>query len=170
MVKQMTKDRAKKALEQWRRERPDINPRAMATIGRLLQAAKLIERDHLNPVFARFDLQKGEFDVLASLRRSGAPYELTPTALYEALMLSSGAMTSRIDRLEQAGLVERRPDPEDRRGTRVRLKPAGRMLVEQALVAHVENEDAILSGLTAAERVQLDKLLGKLIASLPERG
>lgn len=165
----MAKDRAKNAVEQWRRERPDIDPSAMETIGRLLQAAKLIERDHLNPIFARFDLQKGEFDVLASLRRSGAPYELTPTALYEALMLSSGAMTSRVDRLEQAGLVERRPDPDDRRGTRVRLLPAGRTLVEQALVVHVQNEEAILSGLTAAERLQLDKLLAKLIVNLPER-
>lgn len=165
----MPRDRAKKAIEQWRRERPDIDPSAMATIGRLLQAAKLIERDNLNPVFARFGLQKGEFDVLASLLRSGAPYELTPTELYEALMLSSGAMTSRVDRIEQAGLVERRPDPDDRRGTRVRLLPAGRKLIDRVLVVHLENEEAILSGLTAAERNQLDKLLAKLIANLPKR-
>jgi DNA-binding MarR family transcriptional regulator len=164
----MPKDRAKKAVEQWRRELPDIDPSAMA-IGRPLQAAKLIERDNLNPDFACICLQKGEFDVLASLLRSGAPYELTPTELYEALMLSSVAMTSRIDRIEQAGLVERRPDPDDRRGTRVRLLPGGRKLIDRVLVVHLANEEAILSRLTAAERNQPDKLLAKLIASLPKR-
>lgn len=165
----MKKDRVDTAAAQWRRERPDIDVSAMATVGRLLQAARVIERDYLDPVFGRFGLQRGEFDVLASLRRAGAPYELTPTALYEALMLSSGAMTNRLDRLERAGLVERHPDPADRRGTRVRLSAQGKSMIDTALEAHLANEAGILTGLSDADRVQLDSLLSKLMQGLPKR-
>ena len=94
-------DRAAKALEQWRRERPDLDVSPMGVIGRLNEVSTMIMRDRLTPVFARFGLQAGEFDVLATLRRSGAPYALTPTELYEATMVTSGAMTARLDRLEK---------------------------------------------------------------------
>src|SRR5579859_2417067 len=113
--------RAHLAQQQWRRERPGIDAGVMATVGRVLEAAYLLERERLEPFAARFGLQKGEFDVLATLRRSGTPYELTPTVLYEALMLSSGAMTSRLDRLERAGLIERRRSSTDRRSVQVGL-------------------------------------------------
>ncbi|TIU18494.1 MAG: MarR family transcriptional regulator, partial [Mesorhizobium sp.] len=102
-------DRAAKAIEQWNKERPDLDVSPMAVLGRLNEASSLIARERLAPLFARFGLQSGEFDVLATLRRSGSPYALTPTALYEATMVTSGAMTNRLDRLEKAGLILRGP-------------------------------------------------------------
>ena len=159
-------DRATRAIEQWQRERPDLDVSPMGVIGRLNEASSLIARDRLAPVFARFGLQSGEFDVLATLRRSGAPYALTPTELYEATMVTSGAMTARLDRLEKAGLIQRAPHPSDRRGVVVRLTTNGRQLTDEALTAHVANEHEILAGLTGEEREKLAKLLAKLIESL----
>lgn len=156
-------DRAAHAVEQWRRERPDLDPSPMIVLGRLQEAALVIARDRLNPLFARYGLQPGEFDVLATLRRSGAPYALTPTALYDAAMISSGSMTNRIDRLEKVGWVERRPNPADGRGTLVALTPAGLALIDDAVVAHVGNQQRALSALSDAEQRQLAKLLGKLL-------
>ncbi|TIV64266.1 MAG: MarR family transcriptional regulator, partial [Mesorhizobium sp.] len=141
-------DRAARAIEQWRRERPDLDVSPMGVIGRLNEAASLISRERLAPLFARFGLQQGEFDVLATLRRSGAPYALTPTELYEATMVTSGAMTARLDRLEKAGLIRRAPHPSDRRGVVVELTAKGLALVDEALAAHVDNEHQILAGLT----------------------
>src|SRR5438128_2344827 len=137
-------DRAELAFMQWRKERPEIDPFPMAVLGRLAEAAHLIMRDRVGPLFARFGLQPGEFDALATLRRSGAPFALTPTALYEAAMMSSGGMTSRIDRLEKAGLVERLTHPTDRRGTLVALTAKGRALIDEAVEAHVANEKEVL--------------------------
>src|SRR5579883_670359 len=136
----MTKpDRADTALAQWRRERPDlVDPFPMAVLGRLNEASLVISRDRLAPLFARFGLQMGEFDVLATLRRSGAPYELTPTALYESAMISSGGMTNRLDRLEKEKLIERRPHPTDRRGSLVALTPKGFALMERAIEEQAE--------------------------------
>lgn len=159
-------DRAGKAIAQWQKERPDLDVSPMAVLGRLNEAASLVSRDRLAPVFARFGLQAGEFDVLATLRRSGAPFTLTPTELYEATMVTSGAMTNRLDRLEKAGLVVRAPHPQDRRGLLVQLSETGRALIDRAVEAHVENEHAILSGLGREERAALAQLLGKLIAGL----
>src|SRR3954463_12425703 len=159
-------DRAAKALEQWRRERPDLDVSPMGVIGRLNEVSTIIMRDRLAPGFARFGLQAGEFDVLATLRRSGAPFALTPTDLYEATMVTSGAMTARLDRLEKAGLIQRAPHPSDRRGIVVQLTAKGLALVDEALAAHVANEHAILAGLTAAERETLADLLAKLIDSM----
>lgn len=158
-------DRAARAVEQWRRERPDLDPSPMLVIGRVREAASKIGRERLDPVFAKFGLQSGEFDVLATLRRSGAPFALTPTALYEATMISSGAMTARLDRLEKAGLIERRPHPQDRRGVIVQLTEKGRILIDEAVTAHVANEHDILSGLTEKEREALANLLAKLLQS-----
>ncbi|MER8490271.1 MarR family transcriptional regulator [Mesorhizobium australicum] len=159
-------DRAGKAIEQWQRERPDLDVSPMAVIGRLNEVSSLIARDRLAPLFARFGLQAGEFDVLATLRRSGSPYALTPTALYEATMVTSGAMTNRLDRLEKAGLILRAPHPNDRRGIVVRLTEQGLALIDEAVAAHVANEHQILSGLTLAERETLSQLLEKLIGSV----
>mgnify|MGYP002040674793 CR=1 FL=1 len=116
-------DRAQLAAEQWREQRPDLDSFAMAVIGRLGELSQVISRDHLLPFFASHGLQAGEFDVLATLRRAGEPFALMPTALYESAMISSGGMTSRIDRLEKAGLIERRKHPSDRRGILVALTP-----------------------------------------------
>ncbi|RTM11335.1 MAG: MarR family transcriptional regulator [Hyphomicrobiales bacterium] len=159
-------DRAARAIEQWQRERPDLDVSPMGVIGRLNEASSLIARDRLAPVFARFGLQSGEFDVLATLRRSGAPYALTPTELYEATMVTSGAMTARLDRLEKAGLTQRAPHPTDRRGVVVQLTEKGRELTDEALTAHVANEHEILAGLTREDREMLARLLEKLIGGL----
>ncbi|TPM37938.1 MarR family transcriptional regulator [Mesorhizobium sp. B2-3-4] len=159
-------DRAAKAIEQWNRERPDLDVSPMGVIGRLNEASSLIARDRLAPLFARFGLQSGEFDVLATLRRSGAPFALTPTALYEATMVTSGAMTARLDRLEKAGWIERAPHPSDRRGIVVRLTTTGIALIDEAVTAHVANEHGILAGLTRTEREMLSRLLEKLIGSV----
>lgn len=164
MVRYM--DRAAKAIEQWRRERPDLDVSPMGVIGRLNEASSLIARDRLAPVFARFGLQSGEFDVLATLRRSGQPYALTPTELYEATMVTSGAMTARLDRLEKAGLILRAPHPSDRRGVVVQLTEKGLALIDEAVTAHVANEHEILSGLTKAEHETLSSLLEKLIGNV----
>ncbi|ANI16162.1 MarR family transcriptional regulator [Pseudomonas citronellolis] len=161
-------DRATFAAEQWRQQLPGLDTAGMVVLGRLAEAAQLIARDHLNPLFARFGLQPGEFDVLATLRRSGPPYRLTPTTLYEAAMISSGSMTNRLDRLEKAGLVQRLPNPEDGRGTLVGLSEAGLALIDEAVNAHVANQRRVLAGLDAAEQVQLAGLLEKLLATLPD--
>jgi DNA-binding MarR family transcriptional regulator len=159
-------DRADTAIEEWARERPDLPSLPMAVLGRLSEAAERVMRDHLNPLFASAGLQPGEFDVLATLRRSGAPHMLSPTRLYEAAMISSGGMTGRLDRLERAGLVERRPDPNDRRGKLIALTDAGRRVVDDTITRHVANEQRLLSVLTATEQERLNALLRKLIAGL----
>lgn len=159
-------DRADTAVAQWRRERPDLPSLPMALLGRLSEAAERVMRDHLNPLFAASGLQPGEFDVLATLRRAGDPYMLSPTQLYEALMISSGGMTARLDRLERAGLTERHPDPNDRRGKLIALTAQGRALVDATLTKHVANEEKILAALSAADQEKLNRLLKKLIAAL----
>ncbi|MBZ9671669.1 MarR family winged helix-turn-helix transcriptional regulator [Mesorhizobium sp. ES1-3] len=159
-------DRAARAIEQWRKERPDLDVTPMAVIGRLNEVSSLIARERLAPLFARFGLQAGEFDVLATLRRSGSPYALTPTALYEATMVTSGAMTNRLDRLEASGLIQRAPHPNDRRGIVVRLTEKGLALIDEAVTAHVANEHEVLAGLTQAEQETLANLLKKLIGSV----
>jgi DNA-binding MarR family transcriptional regulator len=159
-------DRADIAVEQWARERPDLPALPMAVFGRLSDAAERVMRDHMNPLFAEAGLQPGEFDVLATLRRSGEPYMLSPTKLYEAAMISSGGMTNRVDRLERAGLVERRPDPNDRRGKLIALTAAGKRVIDETIGRHVANEERLLSVLTQAEQKKLNALLRKLIAGL----
>ena len=159
-------DRADVTVKQWARERPDLRSLPMAIFGRLSEAAERVMREHMNPLFAEVGLQSGEFDVLATLRRSGEPYMLSPTRLYEATMISSGGMTDRLDRLERAGLVERRPDPKDRRGKLIALTNAGRRLIDETIGRHVANEERLLATLTRSEQETLDKLLSKLIAGL----
>ena len=161
-------DRAQRAFEQWRRERPDLDGSVMVLLGRLAEAAHVVARDHLRPLFKAHGLQAGEFDVLATLRRAGEPHALHPTDLYDATMVTSGAMTGRIDRLQQSGLVERERDPEDRRAVRVRLTEKGLALIDAVITEHVANETAVLEGLTRKEQRTLADLLGKLLATLPE--
>ena len=148
------------------RERPDLRSLPMAVFGRLNEAAERVMREHMNPLFARGGLQAGEFDVLATLRRSGDPFTLSPTQLYEAAMISSGGMTDRLDRLERAGLVIRRPDPKDRRGKLIVLTDPGKRLIDEALSRHVANEERLLLSLTETEQETLSALLKKLIAGL----
>jgi DNA-binding MarR family transcriptional regulator len=149
----------------WRRERPDVEVGALEVLGRLLRTAQLADRK-LSKGLSGAELQPGWFDLLAALRRRGEPFELNPTQLMQATMLSSGGMTKRLDRLADAGLVERVPDPADRRGTLVRLTPLGRKRIDDALPVHVSNEDEILSALSPHQRDTLNVLLRKLLSSL----
>ncbi len=139
-------------LAQWERERPEIDVSPMATIGRLSRMASVVQTK-LDAVFAEHDLQSWEFDVLASLRRSGEPYSLTAGELDRAMMITSGTTTHRITRLEARGFVERARDEEDRRVVHVRLTPRGRRVCDAAQDAHMANEKAILE-LMAPEDVE----------------
>jgi DNA-binding MarR family transcriptional regulator len=162
-------DRIDRILAQWDRERPDLDTTAMGLVGRIQRAATAL-RPRLDDTHERSGLQGESFDVLASLRRAGRPYQLSPTQLYREMMLTSGAMTNRIDRLEEAGLVSRRPDPHDRRGTLVRLTAKGKALIDGATTEHVANEERLLAGLSAREQSQLADLLRKLLLSLGDAG
>ncbi|MBD2034467.1 MarR family transcriptional regulator [Leptolyngbya sp. FACHB-321] len=163
----MELDPVDQILGQWQRERPDLDVSPMGIIGRMGRLAKHLERA-IQKTFSDFGLTAGEFDVLATLRRSGEPYQLSPTALFHTLMVSSGTMTHRLDRLEQADLVRRTPDPSDRRGTLIMLTNAGLTLIEKAVEAHVANEHRLLSVLEAPEREALILLLRKLLVSFEE--
>jgi DNA-binding MarR family transcriptional regulator len=159
-------DRAEAAAKQWARERPDLPMLPVETVGRLLDAAARVTRDHMNPLLAEAGLQIGEFDVLTPLRRSGQPYMLSPTQLYEAALISSGGMTDRLDRLERAGLVERRPDPNDRRGRQIALTAAGKRVIDDIIGRMVAMEAQMLSVLTPVEQKKLNALLKKLLTGL----
>jgi DNA-binding MarR family transcriptional regulator len=152
-------------LAQWRVERPDLNVAALGLYGRLFRIAHLSD-DALAKGLSPHGLQPGWFDLLAALRRAGAPYELNPTRLMRATLLSSSGMTKRLDRIEAAGLIERRPDPHDRRGTLVCLTRRGRNVIDRAVETHVGNERRLLAALTAAERRTLDRLLKNLLIEL----
>jgi DNA-binding MarR family transcriptional regulator len=155
-------------LEQWQRERPDLDASPIGVIGRISRLARELEQ-RLEPVYAEQGLEPGWYDVLATLRRSGPPYRLRPTEFSNALMLTSSGTTKRLDRLEQAGLVARTPDPGDRRGTLITLTAAGRELVDAASEAHLANEHRLLGALSEGERERLAGLLRKLLVGLPPR-
>jgi DNA-binding MarR family transcriptional regulator len=161
-------DAVDRMLDQWRRERPDLDLDAMGTIGRLGRlaavAGPLVEAG-LTP----HRLTVGEFDVLAALRRDGDPFTLTPTVLARGLMLSPAAMTNRLDRLEAAGLVTRELDRDNRRSVRVTLTADGRARVDAAVTDHVANEERLLASLSRDERARLDELLRTLLAGLADQ-
>lgn len=145
-------------LEQWARERPDLDASPMGLIGRLHRLADVLNSE-LRPIFAEAGLGDGDFDVLASLRRAGSPYELSPGDLGAATMVTSSAVTKRVDRLEQAGLVTRSVCPDDARARRIRLTDRGLRVIDRLVEAHVANEQRLVSGLTGPERSQLAGLL-----------
>jgi DNA-binding MarR family transcriptional regulator len=155
-------DHVDEIVAQWRSERPDLNVAALGLYGRLFRVVHLSD-DALSKGLAQYGLQPGWFDLLAALRRAGAPYELNPTRLMRATLLSSSGMTKRLDRMAAAGMIERRPDPNDRRGTLVRLTGRGKSVIDRAVETHVVNEERLLGALTAAERRILDGLLKSLL-------
>jgi DNA-binding MarR family transcriptional regulator len=162
------RDAVDRLLEQWHQERPDVDVSPIGVVGRVSRAARTLERG-LQKEYARHGLQSWEFDILATLRRSGAPYELTAGALASSSMVTSGAITNRIDRLVARGLVTRDVDPANRRTVRIGLTPEGRRLVDDVLPRHVANEAALLAPLSAAEQQQLAGLLRKLLAAHEQR-
>jgi DNA-binding MarR family transcriptional regulator len=153
-------------LEQWQRERPDLDHSPVGVVGRISRLARELEA-RLEPVYREHGLEPGWHDILATLRRHGAPYRLRPTDLTNASMLTSSGTTKRLDKLEQAGLIARSPDPDDRRGTLITLTDAGRELIDVLTPAHLENERRILAALTEDEQRRLADLLRKLQLALP---
>ncbi|MGW0122094.1 MarR family winged helix-turn-helix transcriptional regulator [Streptomyces sp. NPDC003327] len=160
-------DAVDRIVGQWHRERPDLDPSPMHVIGRISRLHWALD-EHLNRVFHRYDLGRGEFDVLGTLRRAGPPFELTAGELGGSTMVTSGAVTKRVDRLERAGLVSRRTAEGDARGRVIRLTDRGRALIDEVVDAHVRNETRLLAGLTADERDTLADLLRKLGRTLPD--
>jgi len=152
-------------LEQWQRERPDLDPSPMGPIGRLTRCAALLEQQ-LESTFAEFGLSGWEFDMLATLRRAGAPYCLSPTELFSTLMVTSGTMTHRLKRLESRGLVHRQVNANDARSMLVQLSSDGMVLIDRAVEKHIENEKKILSGLSSDRVKALDLHLAELLRSL----
>lgn len=148
---------------EWARERPDVDVAPQGVIGRLHRLGLLLT-DRLNLVYRRYGLSEGEFDVLAALRRAGAPYERAPGELAVHTMVTTGAMTKRIDRLERDGLVARRRSAADGRGRVVGLTPAGRELIDRAFTEHMDNERSLLDGLTTQQAAQLETLLTAWLA------
>jgi DNA-binding MarR family transcriptional regulator len=160
-------DHVDRVRAQWRDARPDLDTRPMAIVARVGRTASYF--DHaVNAHLGEHGLNRGAWDVLASLRREGPPYELSPTELYRGLMRTSGAMTNRLHRLEAAGLIERRPDPEDGRGVVVRLTERGRAVVDELAPLHLDNERQLLSALSDEELGALETLLRKLLREIEE--
>ena len=137
----------------------------MGVAGRIARAAALLQ-EGIDEELGRHGLTGPEFDVLATLRRTGEPYRLTPTQLYRSMMVNSGTVTRRLDGLERRGLVRRLPADSDRRSIQVELTPAGKRLVDEAVSAHTANEDRLLATLSKQERRALERLLRKLLLSL----
>ncbi|RFU40789.1 MarR family transcriptional regulator [Actinomadura logoneensis] len=155
-------DEVDRLVEAWRTERPDLDVSPLLVLSRVSRLARHLDRAR-RAVFAEQDLESWEFDVLTALRRAGAPYELSPGRLLRATLVTSGTMTNRIDRLTAAGLVERHPDPADKRGVLVRLTDAGRTRVDAAFAALLEREHAFLDALGPADRETLGGLLRTLL-------
>ncbi|GGK55459.1 MarR family winged helix-turn-helix transcriptional regulator [Nocardia camponoti] len=151
--------------EQWARERPDVDSSPMAVIGRIARVSRLLEQE-LKQFFAGHGLEFWEFDVLATLRRSGGVEGITAGALNKAAMRTSGAITNRIDRLAARDLVRRVPAPDDRRSVLVQLTDKGRELVDYLLPLHMENEHRLLSALSPTDRETLAGLLRTLAVGM----
>lgn len=158
-------DHAQHVVDQWAAVRPELDVTPVLVIGRLHRVALALTTE-LVKVYNAHGLGEGDFDVLATLRRTGEPHELTPTELRDQTMVTSGAVTKRLDRLEGAGLVERRVAGTDRRSRIVVLTDKGRELIDRAAPEHFANEARLLEPLTTSERATLARLLGKLGASL----
>ncbi|CUH98732.1 MarR family winged helix-turn-helix transcriptional regulator [Leisingera aquaemixtae] len=150
--------------QQWGKERPDLDVTAMGVIGRVARLYLAYQRE-MHKTFAEFGLNAAKFDVLATLRRSGAPYTLSPGELLKATMVASGTMTNRIDRLEADGLVKREVNPQDSRSFLVGLTEEGFALIDRAVTAHVQTQTRLLAGLNAAEAEALTTLLSKAQAA-----
>lgn len=158
-----SRDEVDELVAAWQRERPDLDVFPLEVLSRVTRLARHLDRAR-SQAFSSHGLEVWEFDVLVALRRSGEPYELSPGRLLQQTLVTSGTMTNRIDRLATRGLVERRPDPADRRGVIVRLTERGAEQADAALIDLLEQEREILSELNEADRQQLASLLRVLVA------
>jgi DNA-binding MarR family transcriptional regulator len=157
-------DHSDEVVRQWAQQRPDLDPAPMRTFTRLWRTARAAD-EQLQRVFDEHGLEAGWFDVLATLRRTGPPHRLSAGTLARGLVMTTGGMTKRLDRLEREGLVAREPDPRDRRGVLVSLTRKGLKVVDRAVEDHLRNEAALLEALSERERRALDGALGKLLAA-----
>ncbi|MFF5963320.1 MarR family winged helix-turn-helix transcriptional regulator [Streptomyces collinus] len=160
---QQRKDPVDAIIGQWATVRPDLDTAAMEVFGRINRLSHAIG-ERVGQAYAKFGISRGEFDVLATLRRSGEPFTLSPRQLSATLMLTTGGMTGRLDKLERAGLLRRSPDPHDRRGLQVTLTDEGLALVDEAVGAGLAVQTEALSGLGAERAGQLAGLLRDLLA------
>jgi DNA-binding MarR family transcriptional regulator len=158
-------DAVDKIAAQWHQERPDLDTEPMAVFGRIYRLARAMG-DRVEQVYARFGIGRGEFDVLAALRRSGEPFSLSPTTLADTLMLTTGGMTGRLDKLQKAGLVARCPDPTDRRALKACLTDKGREVVDEAVAAGLAVQGEALGHLPPADRSVLAEHLRALLSVL----
>jgi DNA-binding MarR family transcriptional regulator len=152
-------------LDQWSKERPELDGRGFAIVGRVLTLAKLLER-RVAQALEPLELSLWGFDVMATLRRQGAPYRMTPTELSRSTMLTSGAMTNRLDRLEAKGWLQREADPDDRRGVRVVLTRAGRKLVDRAIELRFHEANSAVAELSATNQRAIEAGLRRLLVAL----
>ena len=159
------RDRVDRIIEQWRRERPDLDPTAKGVTGRVVRIGDLIQA-RMGDALAPLGIRDGDYGLLSALRRSGDPFEQSPTELRQHLVITSGGLTLQLERLERAGLVQRRPNPADGRSVLVRLTPEGRALADEAMERHAALEHEMVAGLTSEERDVLVGLLRKLLGSL----
>jgi DNA-binding MarR family transcriptional regulator len=157
------RDEVDALLDAWRRERPDLDVTPMEVLSRISRLAHHLDRRRAS-AFRAHDLEPWEFDVLAALRRSGSPYQLTPGELLRETLVTSGTMTNRVDRLTARSLVSRDEHPGDRRGVLVRLTDRGRQTVDAALADLLDFEHAMLTELSDADRTLLVHALRRLLA------
>ncbi|MFC9295862.1 MarR family winged helix-turn-helix transcriptional regulator [Streptomyces sp. NPDC057011] len=160
------KDAVDAITAQWYAVRPDLDTAPMAVFGRIYRITKAMG-DEMERTYNRYGISRGEFDVVATLRRSGSPYTLSPRQLSATLMLTTGGMTGRLDKLEKAGLLTRKPDPHDRRGLQVTITDRGLALIDEAVTAGLEVQRAALTGLGKEEIDVLNGLLRRLLADMP---
>lgn len=160
-------DEVDRLVEAWQRERSDLDLGPVEVFSRIGRLSVLLDRAR-RQAFAEHSIESWEFDVLAALRRAGRPYELSPGRLIKETLVTSGTMTNRVDRLTQRGLVERLPDPRDRRGVLVRLTRQGKRTVDGAFTALLAREQELLAGITTAQREELAATLRALMVPLDE--
>ncbi len=156
------RDEVDDLVEAWARERADLDLGPVAVFSRISRLAHHVDRAR-RQAFTAHDIESWEFDVLAALRRAGRPYELSPGRLLRETLVTSGTMTNRVDRLAVRGLVERHPDPSDRRGVLVRLTPEGKDAVDGAFAALLDAERDLLTGLSPQDQTELASLLRRLL-------
>ncbi len=155
-------DAVEAVLQQWRRERPDLDVSPIGVVGRVMRLSRLWDKE-IKDFLDAHDLEPGEFDVLSTLRRSGEPYELTAKAFLKASLVTTGAITLRVDRMVAKDLVTRIPDATDRRSVRIRLTPRGLEVIDRVIPLHLANEARLIESLDADERRHLAATLAALL-------